>query len=283
MGYDLQTISSKGKFSMDAQIAALRSALDAARRSNPNGSEFWMARDLQDVLGYSRWENFEDIIAKARMACESAGVDPNDHLLQTAKMIEIGKGAERERKDYFLSRYGCYLVAMNGDPSMPAIGVAQTYFAVQARKQELQEDYLALEKRAALRSRVSTANKALNDAAKMAGVQNYGLFYDAGYRGLYGMGLTQIKQRKKIEGDLLDHAGRAELAANEFRITQAEQKIVRENVKGEARAIATHKNIGEEVRQTIKKIGGTMPEDLPPEPSIKALLAPKKKSLKNPK
>lgn len=256
---------------MDAQIQALMKALDSIKKVSPNGAEYWMARQLQVVLAYAEWENFEKVIQRARMGCESAGIDANDHILDTTKMITAGKGAQLERKDFFLSRYGCYMVAMNGDTRKPEIGTAQTYFAVQTRRQEIHNEQNQITKRVELRNRVTNANKALNSAAKTAGVQNYGFFHDAGYRGLYGMGLADIKQRKNITGDLLDHAGRAELAANEFRITQAEQKIVRDNIKGEKNAINTHRDVGAEVRATINKIGGTMPEDLSPEPSLKQL------------
>lgn len=267
---------------MDAQIQALIAALDAIRRETPAGVEYWMARDLQMILEYSKWESFEEVIEKAKIACAGVGVEVENQFLQSEKMVPIGSGAQRGITDYFLSRYACYLIAMNGDSAKEPIAVAQTYFAVQARKQEVEDEQRQIEKRAELRNRVTVANKALNIAAKSAGVQNYGFFHDAGYRGLYGMRLGDIKKRKNIDGDLLDHAGRAELAANEFRITQTEQKIVRDNISGEQNAIQTHKAIGAEVRATIKKIGGTMPEDLPPEPSLKKLTS-KKKSAKLPK
>ena len=252
-------------------LQAFTPVFDAQRRASPSGSEYWMARDLQPILEYAEWRNFLEVIEKAKMACLGAGVPVDNHFVNTNKMVTVGGGVKRVIPDYFLSRYACYLVAMNGDPAKHAISAAQTYFAVQTRKQELQQDQLAVEKRVELRARVTNANKGLNDAAKIAGVQNYGLFHDAGYRGLYGMGLGEIKRRKNIEGDLLDHAGRAELAANEFRITQTEQKITRDRIKGEQPAIHTHKTVGAEVRATIEKLGGTMPEDLPAEQSLKKL------------
>jgi DNA-damage-inducible protein D len=267
---------------MDAQIKALIEALDAIKKVSRTGTEYWMARELQAVLEYAKWESFDEVIQRAKMACQAAGVDAQNHFLPSEKMVEIGSGAQRAVTDYFLSRYACYLIAMNGDSSKQPVGVAQNYFAIQTRRQEVDDAHKQIEKRVELRKRVTNANKALNSAAKSAGVQNYGLFHDAGYRGLYGMGVAEIRQRKKIDGDLLDHAGRAELAANEFRITQTEQKIVRESITGETNAINTHKAVGAEVRATIRKLGGTMPEDLPPEQSLKKLTRKKRGKLPKP-
>lgn len=266
---------------MGNELVPLVNTLDALRRIAKNGAEYWMGRDIQPHLGYATWENFVSVIERAKMSCDSAGVSSRNHFRDATKEVQIGSGAMAERADCYLSRYACYLIAMNGDPRKAEIAIAQRYFAVQTRLKELADESQSLEKRVELRARVSKAVKALNSAAKSAGVQKYGLFHDAGYRGLYGMGLSAIKARKKIpeKEDLLDHAGRAELAANEFRITQTEQKISREKITGEQHAIATHKVVGEEVRSTIKKIGGTMPEDLPPEPSLKKLTSKKRTRL----
>ena len=186
-------------------------------------------------------------------------------------MVSIGSGAERPRRDWYLSRYAAYLIAMNGSSAKPEVGFAQTYFAVQTRRQENQDRLLDVEKRIALRRRVANANIQLNSVAKRAGVQRYALFHAAGYKSLYGMSLPEIKRTKGLREneDLLDRAGRTELAANEFRITQTEEKIKRDGIIGEQRAIATHQTVAAEVRSTIARLGGTMPETLPPEPSIK--------------
>lgn len=263
-------------------VPAVHSRLDSLRRVSPNGVEYWMARDLQVSLGYARWENFSGVIERARMACESMDVDPANHIRRTAKMIAIGKGGKRERVDFYVSRYGAYLIAMNGDPKLQEIAYVQSYFAIQTRKQEIAEHAGELEKRVELRERVKKANKYLGRAAKASGVQRYNLFHDAGYRGLYEMGLGQIKKQKGLEKseELLDRAGRAELAANEFRITQTEQILRQDGAVGEIQACETHKRVGAEVRKTIKKLGGTMPEDLPPEPSLKKLVAKKKRAQK---
>jgi DNA-damage-inducible protein D len=255
--------------------------LDALKRLSKNGGEYWMGRDLQPILGYDKWENFKHVIQKAREACRSAGIETKYHFLDTGKVITAGKGAQLVREDFFLTRYGCYLVAMNGEPSKPEIGSAQTYFAVQARRQELADLSLNDEKRLELRDRVKESVKHLNSAAKSSGVVNYAFFHDAGYRGLYGMGLRAIKDRKGIsqKDDLMDRAGRAELAANEFRYTQTEERLKQEQIKGGDRAESVHNEVGRKVRDAIRNIGGTLPENLPAEPSLKKLTGTRKRRL----
>ncbi len=260
-------------------VEKVNRSLDGIRRTSDTGVEYWMARDLQVPLGYSRWEKFESVIEKGIMACESSGTDPKNHFHPKVKMIIIGKGAKRKQKDYYLSRYAAYLIAMNGNPRLLEIATAQTYFAVQTRKQEIAERGYDLNKRIELRERVKTANKHLNDAASESGVQNYALFHAAGYKGLYGIYPKAIKVRKGIDRkeEILDRAGRAELAANEFRITQTEEALTKSQITGDISAQRIHETIGKEVRNTIEKIGGTMPEDLPAEPSIKKMIADKNK------
>lgn len=245
--------------------------LDSVKKYSPKGGEFWMARDIQSILGYSEWRNFESVIQKGLMACESSGVNPKDHFVKVNKMIVGGKGARVERVDYYLTRYASYLIAMNGDPGKPEIGLSQTYFAVQTRRMENIEALSEDERRLELRERVRGSNKKLHSAAKQSGVQNYALFHDAGYRGLYGTGQNDVKRLKGIPKNqaLLDRAGRVELAANEFRITQCEEKLVKDKIKGQANAMDTHHAVGAMVRDTIQKIGGTMPEKLSPAPHIK--------------
>lgn len=257
------------------QLGIVMAALDFKKREAPNGEDYWMARDLQQVLGYTDWRNFQAVIEKAKIACDGSGVQSAYHFVDTNKVIEAGKGAKLERADCYLTRYACYLIAMNGESSKPEVATAQTYFAVQTRRQELSDQ----EKRIALRDRVRKGNKLLAGTARGAGVKRFALFNDAGYQGLYGMGLAEIKLRKRIPSkeDLLDCAGRAELAANEFRVTQAQQKLEREGIRGEGPAIYAHRIVGSEVREAIKRIGGTMPEDLPTEEPIKKLIAAQKK------
>jgi DNA-damage-inducible protein D len=266
--------------SMELQIAlAITKKFDAVRRVTKGGVEYWTARDIQPLLGYAAsWENFAGVVDKAKMACESAGVQSTKHFHDVMKMIKAGKGAIAERADCYLSRFACYLLAMSGDGRKPEIGEAKQYFAVQTRRQEISDEHAALSKRVAVRKRVSAAVLQLQDAAKEAGVQRHGLVHDARYRGLYGgRNASQIKQHKKIPAsdDILDRAGHTELAANEFAITQAKDKIVENNVRSEQGVITTQWTVAEAVRATIKKIGGKMPEDLPPEPDIKKLVAGK--------
>jgi DNA-damage-inducible protein D len=248
-------------------------ALDKNRKLTRQGGEYWMGREIQPLLGYTTWENFRNVIKKAMMSCESVGGAVDNHFRETTKVVRIGSGAEGERQDYFLSRYACYLIAMNGDSNKPEVARAQTYFSVQTRRQELEDQLTDDQKRLLLRDRVRTANNHLNGAAKRVGVQNYALFHDAGYRGLYDIGVGDLKQRKGIstKEDLLDCAGREELAANEFRITQTEARLSREQIRGQRAAEDTHQEVGKEVRTTIAKLGGTMPEDLPRERNIKQL------------
>lgn len=272
---------------MDAGIDQTIKRLEAAKLLTKAGGEYWMARTLQTILGYDRWENFENAMEKARIACLTSGEDPINHFRETTKMIEVGKGARREHVDYFLDRYACYLIAMNGNAQKVEIATAQTYFAVQTRRQELQDRAIPStdELRLQLREQVKVHIRGLNSTAKQAGVQRYALFHDAGYRALYEMGLAAVKNRKGIgpKENLFDRVGSTELAAHYFRITQTDEKIRRENINTEADAINTHVRVGREVRQTIKNLGGVMPENLPAEKPIKELKREIKKRLPKPK
>ena len=250
---------------------------ESIKQINPYGMEYWSARALAPLLAYTKWQNFTTALQRAMIACEQSGQIQTDHFTGTSKVITAGKGASHTVRDYFLSRYACYLVALNGDPRKPAIAAAQTYFVIAAREKELADLYLEQAKRLQLRLRVAENNQKLAEAAAQAGVrsQSFGQFQQAGYKAMYhGLGVTELKERKGIppSAELLDHMGRAELSANDFRITQTEEKLRQEQVQGEAAAIATHRAVGERVRQAIRDIGGRLPEDLPAEPSIKPLL-----------
>lgn len=262
---------------MDEQIRSLFAAFDSIKKTTPSGADYWMGRDLQVVLDYARWESFEEVIKKAETACGSSGIEVDNQFRRTTKMVFIGSGGQRKIDDYFLSRFACYLIAMNGEATKQTIAVAQSYFAIQTRRQELADQANLLEGRVEMRIKVTEATKALNKTAQEAGVQDFALFHDAGYRGLYEMGLADIKQRKSIgpKEQLYDRAGRAELMANGFRLTQTEEKIAKEQIKGQQNAISIHRQIGKKVRDAIKDIGGTMPEDLPAEPSLKKLSSKK--------
>lgn len=269
---------------MDNEVGNLSNSLELMKKTAPNGENYWMGRNLQSALGYDRWENFENVIRKGMQACEGTGVDPTYHFLDTTKMIEAGKGAKVERSDWYLTRYACYLIAMNGDSAKPEIAAAQSYFAIQTRRQEVadaqSEDPDSA--RIALRERVQTNNRTLMGVAKKAGVERYAIFNNAGYIGLYGMGIRDIKQKKGIpeKDSVLDFSGRAELAAHDFRITQTEAKLKRENIRGEKSAIDAHRTVGEEVRRAIQRVGGVTPEHLPKEQHIRKLVSAKKKAQK---
>ena len=243
--------------------------------------EFWYARELQEVLEYSDWRNFNKVINKAKESCENSKNNTLDHFVEVDKMVRIGSGAEREIKDIILSRYACYLIVQNGDPKKETIALGQTYFAVQTRKQELSEQFTELtedKKRLAIRNELREHNKNLAEAAKDVGVethQEYAVFQNYGYMGLYGgMKANDIHKVKGLKPNdkILDHMGSTELAANLFRATQTEEKLRREKIQGKENANKTHFEVGKKVRQTIEELGGTMPENLPnPEKSIKQI------------
>ncbi|KAA0230967.1 DNA damage-inducible protein D [candidate division KSB1 bacterium] len=262
------------------------SPFEQIRRTNEAGAEYWSSRDFAQVLQYNDYRNFEQVIQKARAACFNSGQRLEDHFVEVTEMVEIGSGAKRALKTIYLSRYACYLIIQNADPEKDIVALGQTYFAVQTRRQELSDQMIEDERRLLLRDEVTKHNLKLADAAKRAGVVqpiDYAIFQNHGYIGLYG-GLTarDIHQRKGLKKSqlILDHMGSTELAANLFRATQTEEKLRRENIQGKDKANLTHRQVGAKVRQTIKELGGTMPEDLPSADSIKKLKAKKPRELK---
>lgn len=264
-------------------ISSPHKNFEEIKKIDENGIEYWEARELMPLLGYLKWRNFDEVvIKKAKIACEKSGQTITNHFADIGKKVSIGSGAERESKDYKLSRYACYLIAQNGDPSKQEIANAQTYFAIQARRQEVFQELAENEKRLFVRGEIKDHNKKLFATAKQAGVSNFGRFNNAGYEGLYGMRKAQIQARKGIgKDDVLDRAGATELAANLFRITQTDEKIRNEDIKGDYKASNTHFEVGKKVRQTIREIGGTMPEALKPEKHIKELERERKNLLKS--
>lgn len=252
---------------------------DRIRRIDADGEEFWYARELQKALGYTEWRNFMKVIARAMDACAGSGVPVGECFVGVNKTSPMPHGGEKLKLDIMLSRYACYLIAMNGDPSKEVIALAQTYFAVKTRQQELIEDYDRLsedQKRLSIRREMIEHNKSLSEAAQNAGVitsRDFAVFQNKGYQGLYGgLGAKEIHARKGLKKSqkILDHMGSTELAANLFRATQTDEKLRRENVQGKDNANQTHFEVGRKVRQTIEELGGTMPEDLPtPEKSIR--------------
>lgn len=253
-----------------------------------NGSEFWYARELMSILEYNKWENFEKVINKAKDACENSGVSVFEHFPDVRKLSKRANNAEIKIKDYKLTRYACYLIAQNGDSRKKVIALAQTYFAIQTRKQEITEkEYSSLtedEKRFYQRDLTRKGNYSLNQTAKKSGVKNFDKFHNAGYKGLYnGETADDIAKRKglRYREDILDNMGSDELIANLFRISQTEQKLRKDNVKTEKEANETHYEVGKKVRKAIADIGGTMPEDLPtPKKSLKQLEKENSKSLR---
>ena len=249
------------------------------------GNEYWYARELQIAFKYKEWRKFDGIINKSITACNNSNINANDQFVQVDKLIQHGKGGMRNIKDYKLSRYACYLIAQNGDSHMKVIALAQTYFAIQTRKQELSEkEYSMLtedEKRFYQRNLTRKGNYSLNMVARNVGVRNFDKFHNAGYKGLYnGETANDIAKRKKLRyrEDILDNMNEDELVANLFRINQTKQKLLKDKVLGENNAGDIHYEVGKKVRKAIKDIGGTMPEDMPtPKKSLKELEKENKK------
>lgn len=266
---------------MSSLIKYSEETFESIKHINDEGQEFWYARELQSILEYTEWRNFESVIAKAQTACEQSGNAVEEHFVDVNKTIEMPKNAVKLVDDYELSRYACYLIVMNGDPRKDVVALGQTYFAIKTRQQEIIENFDSLseaQKRLAIRNEIKNHNIALADAANRAGVINqldYAIFQNCGYQGLYGgLGAKEIHKRKGLKKSqkILDHMGSTELAANLFRATQTEEKLRRENIKGIRNANKAHYEVGAKVRETISELGGTMPEDLPtPNKSIKQI------------
>ena len=260
-------------------------AFEDIKHIDEGGNEYWEARELMSILEYSNWQNFEKLIDKAKISCKNSGISESDHFTNVNKTIKMPKGAEKSIIDYKLTRYACYLITQNGDSRKKVIALAQTYFAIQTRKQEISEkEYSMLsedEKRLYRRQQTRDGNKILYKIAKEKGVKNFDKFTNAGYRGLYnGETADDIAKRKglRYREEILDNMGSVELGANIFRITQTEALLERQRKPDEDVATNTHYKVGKVVREAIKLIGGTMPEDLPtPKKSIKEL--EKEKSL----
>lgn len=263
------------------------------KKIREDGTEYWNARELSEVLQYKKWENFAKVIDRAKLACNNSGFEIQDHFPEVRKMVEIGSNTVRELLDYELSRYACYLIVQNGDPRKEVIALGQTYFAIQTRRQEVADYFNQLDednKRLVIRGDIKQWNQMLLEAAHNAGVitnQEYTEFQNAGYMGLYG-GLTvdDIHERKKLKDNekILDFMGSTELIANLFRISQTEEKLKKDEIHNCSKATSTHYEVGAKVRKAIEDIGGTMPENLPtPEKSIKQVEKEQLKRLKDKK
>lgn len=266
-------------------VEQAKKTFEEIKHIDENGNEYWYARELMKTLGYSKWGNFKNVISKARESCKGSNINTLKHFADVGKVLQVGNNATMNIEDYELTRYACYLIAQNGDSRKKSIALAQTYFAVQTRKQELtREEYQQLtedEKRLYTRKNVSDRNKYLYETAKNSGVRNYGKFTNYGYKGLYnGETAKDIAKRKGIDSikeEILDYMDSTELAANLFRITQTDEVLKNKNVQTENEACHTHHSVGQAVRQVIKRIGGTMPENSPtPSKSTKQLELEKK-------
>lgn len=261
------------------------SPFERIKRTNDAGMEYWSSREFAGVLGYGDYRNFEGVIEKAKLSCFNSGHRIEDHFVDVTEMVAIGSGAERPIKTVLLSRYACYLAIQNADPKKEIVAHGQTYFAIQTRRQELEDESIEEERRVMLREEMRRHNVQLADAAKDGGVIepiDYAIFQNHGYMGLYG-GLKQedIHRRKGLKKSqkILDHMGSTELAANLFRATQTEEKLRRDEVKEKDAANRTHRVVGAKVRQTIQELGGTMPEELPAAENIKKIETKQRKRL----
>lgn len=253
---------------------------ESIKHVREDGSEFWSARELAIALEYVQWRNFTKVIERAMIACENSGHSVSNDFAEVSKIVEAG-ATTKPKKDYELTRYACYLIVQNGDPRKEVIALGQTYFAIQTYRQELADHYNQLDedkRRLVVRGDIKQWNQLLVETAHDAGVitnEEFAIFQNAGYMGLYGgLDVDDIHARKKLTASqkILDYMGSTELIANLFRISQTEEKLRKDNIKGADVATSVHYNVGREVRNAIEKIGGTMPEDLPtPEKSIQQI------------
>src|SRR6266851_7261626 len=265
------------------------SPFEVIRRVSDNGIEYWSARDLYKLLGYSSWQKFQFALDQAKKACENSGQAVSEHFNLQVKMVQLGFGGQRKTEDHHLSRYACYLIIQNADSSKPIVALGQTYFAVQTRRQELADELAALPEdqlRLLRRAQMTIYNSQLAGAAQISGIVesiDFAIFQDHGYMGLYGgLRAKDINARKglKKSQEILDYMGSDELAANIFRASQTKQKLEREQIQGKEKANRTHFEVGKKVRQTIDELGGTLPENLPtPTESIQQLQRKEQKQL----
>ncbi len=247
--------------------------LEDVKKTNNDGQDYWLAREINIILGYPKWREFEAVIERARASFESNKINPSHQIVPTHKLMGVGKGGKYRGKDYFLSRPACYLIAMNGHPSKPEIAAAQAYFAVQTRLREAEERKSDDEKRLELREKVTESFKAVSGVAKNAGVRNQmqAIFHDARYLGLYNMRSQDVKIKKGLgpKDNLFDRAGPLELSANEFQMNLAADVIQKENIHGETNVIQKNRSLAADVRKVMENGGATMPENLSLEEPIK--------------
>ena len=246
-------------------------SFESIKHISKDGYEFWYARELSNVLEYTQWRNFTKVIDKARIACKNSGYDIDDHFAEVSKIVEAG-ATSKPVTDFKLTRYACYLIVQNGDPRKEVIALGQTFFAIQTRRQEVADYFNQLDednKRLVVRGDIKQWNQMLAEAAHNAGVitdEEYATFQNAGYMGLYG-GLTVagIHKKKGLKDDekILDFMSSTELIANLFRISQTEEKLKKDKISSADAANEAHFIVGSEVRNTIQRVGGTLPEAMP--------------------
>jgi DNA-damage-inducible protein D len=262
-----------GELSQSPQYRSTMDRLERLKRLTDEGTEYWLAREIHDTLGYPNWREFEGLLERAGEALRQNGIDPSHHFVLTHKVMEGGKGSQQQGDDYFLSRAACYLTAMNGQSSKPEIAAAQAYFVVKTREGELEDERSDDEKRLELREKVTQSVKVVSAVAQAAGVrsQMQGVFHDQRFRGLYGMSLKDVKGLKGLgqKDHLLDRAGLLELSMHDFQMNLATDVISKSTTKGEQAAIKTNLEVAQRVRRTVEKSGGTLPEHLQLEPPIK--------------
>jgi DNA-damage-inducible protein D len=262
-----------GELTQSSQYRSTMEALERLKHASDEGVAFWLAREINNTLGYPNWREFEGLMERAGEALRKNGIDPSHHFVLTHKMVELGSGSQRQVDDYFLSRSACYLTAMNGDPSKPEIAAAQAYFVVQTREKEIDDERSDDEKRVELREKVTQSVKVVSGVAQAAGVRNQmqPIFHDQRYQGLYGMSLKELKEFKGLDPkeQMLDRAGPLELSMHDFQMKLAADVITKSNVKGEQAAIRTNLEVAKRVRGTVKESRGTLPEHLPLETPIK--------------
>jgi len=256
---------------------------ETIKKIDDNGKEYWSSRELAKVLEYTDYRNFLTSVDKAKVACENSGEVIHNHFVGINEMVQIGSGAEKPVETIYLSRYACYLIVQNSDPTKVVVAKGQTYFAIQTRRQERTDNLIEDHKRVFLREEMKKHNTSLMQTASIAGVESFAIFQNAGYKGLYGGRTMQdihTKKRLKKSQKILDHMNSEELAANLFRATQTDAKIKRENIKGQGNASLAHYDVGQKVRNTIASLGGTMPEELPTPDAIGKAQTRIKKSAK---
>ena len=246
-------------------------SFESIKHISKDGYEFWYARELSNVLEYTQWRNFAKVLDKARIACKNSGYDIDDHFAEVSKIVEAG-ATSKPVIDFELTRYACYLIVQNGDPRKEVIALGQTYFAIQTRRQEVADYFNQLDednKRLVVRGDIKQWNQMLAETAHNAGVitnEEYATFQNAGYMGLYG-GLTVdgIHEKKGLKDNekILDFMSSTELIANLFRISQTEEKLKKDKISSADSANEAHFIVGSEVRSTIQRVGGTLPEDMP--------------------